>query len=70
LEFSAQRQRVVRFHRGGNFGAAREQLTSGVYVFQATSEGWRLTQRETLPVGAVIMSGETDSPSLKTSQDQ
>ncbi len=42
-------QRTLQFHRGGQFGAARQVVSYGIYGFEATSEGWKLTSLERLP---------------------
>jgi hypothetical protein len=34
----------IIFHRGGNFGNAREVLRDGHYQFRATENGWILTR--------------------------
>ena len=36
---------LVEFDRGGSFGAARYQLTSGIYTFVETSQGWNLVKK-------------------------
>lgn len=43
--FSGRTSRVVEFDRGGDFGAARYDLTAGDYEFVVTSNGWDLQRR-------------------------
>lgn len=40
-------KRVVEFDRGGTFGTARYELTSGQYEFVITDRGWDLVRRAT-----------------------
>ena len=40
--FPTGTKRLIRFDRGGGFGQTRQTLTTGVYHFVATDEGWYL----------------------------
>ncbi len=42
LQWGVTGELVVAFDRGGNFGAAREHLQPGTYVFRVDAQGWRL----------------------------
>jgi hypothetical protein len=35
---------LLQFHRGGDFGDARHELSPGAFEFQVTNEGWALLQ--------------------------
>jgi hypothetical protein len=43
--FTGRSSRVVEFDRGGDFGAARYDLTAGDYEFVITANGWDLQRR-------------------------
>jgi hypothetical protein len=34
----------LEYHRGGNFGDARQSLTPGRYEFQVAADGWKLVE--------------------------
>ena len=42
LQWGVTRELSVAFDRGGDFGAARESLSPGVYIFRVDAKGWRL----------------------------
>lgn len=44
-----QASAVIEFDRGGMFGQASNSLTSGVYEFQATPQGWQLARKSFAP---------------------
>ena len=43
--FTGRGSRVVEFDRGGDFGAARYDLTAGDYQFLITAKGWDLVRK-------------------------
>jgi hypothetical protein len=43
------KQRVVEFDRGGNYGTARYAITDGQYEFVITGRGWDLVRKKSLP---------------------
>ena len=45
------KQRIVEFDRGGNYGTARYAITDGQYEFTITDRGWDLVRKKTLGDG-------------------
>lgn len=50
--FTGRNTRVVEFDRGGDFGAARYDLTAGDYEFVITDNGWDLQRRTAAPAAS------------------
>ena len=42
-------QRVIEFHRGGDFGTQRYSLSNWTYTFTPTEKGWELYRTPLTP---------------------
>lgn len=52
---AGQRQYLVRFHRGGQFGEVSYTLASGNFAFQVSSSGWDISEVAEVPGGVRLL---------------
>jgi hypothetical protein len=70
-EFDVSIPHVVQFDRGGSTGTARYALTSGIYTFTPTAQGWELYRRALGPTVADPESATASPPlPMPASQEQ
>ena len=67
LQWGVTEELAVAFDRGGNFGAARENLQPGTYVFRVDAQGWRLVPDATRSSKAGDRGAERDTQAGRSS---
>ena len=67
LQWGITRELTVDFDRGGTFGAARENLRPGTYVFRVNASGWRLLPDSIRSAKPRAKGAETDAQAGRSS---